>query len=132
MSSYFAAIMSSSGSIGCSVPILILQAFKAAIRESAAAPTSKMNPVAFPTLSGDLTNDDVAEEEDPEVGGPRDGVRGVHKPERDLERLARVTQLTNQIPDKEPLIGEAQVEQGPSEHRGSGASRETSGVRTGQ
>ena len=77
-----------------------------------------MSPVAFPTLSGDLTNDGVAEEEDPEVGGPRDGVCGERKPERDLERLARVTQLTNQIPDKEPLVGEAQLEQGPSEHRG--------------
>ena len=79
---------------------------------------SRMNPVAFPTLGGDLANDDVAEEEDPEVGSPRDGVCGERKPERDLERLARITQLTNQIPDKEPLIGEAQDGQGPSEHRG--------------
>ena len=94
-----------------SVPILILQAFKVAIRESAAAPTSKMNPVAFPTLSGNLANDDVAEEEDLEVGGPRDGVCGERKPERDLERLARITQLTNQVPDKGPLICKALVEQ---------------------
>jgi hypothetical protein len=109
--------MSSSGSIGRSVPILILQAFEAAVRESAAAPTSKMKPVTFPTLGGVLANDDITEEEDLEVSGPRDGVCGECKPERDLRRLARVTQLTNQIPDKGPLIGKAQVEQGPSEHR---------------
>jgi hypothetical protein len=83
-------------------------------RESAAAPTSKMNPVTFPTLSGGLANDDVMEEEDLEAGGPRDGVCGERKTERDLERLARVTQLTNQVPDKGPLIGDAQAEQSSS------------------
>jgi hypothetical protein len=96
-----------------SVLIPILQAFEAAVQESAAAPTKG----DWVTLSGYLANDAVAGDEDLEVGGPRDGVCWERKPERDFERLARITHLTNQVPDKGPLIGEAQVEQSPSEHR---------------
>jgi hypothetical protein len=92
----------------------MLQEFEAAVQESAATPTSKMIPVTFPTLSGDLTYDDVTEEEYPEVGGPRDRVCGERKPKSDLEWPASVTQRTNQAPDTGPLIGEAQVELSPS------------------